>query len=141
MPSTVFGLTVVTRRCTSGHAHVQGFGGPACARMLTTWFASKERGTYWGLWNIAHNLGGFLAPIVAGTAAGMFGWRYGMFVPGIAGFAMGLYVLFATSDSPEKEGYQPVEIIKKAPAKKGEEEQGAHTPCALHGSACCCKPC
>jgi MFS family permease len=53
--------------------------------MLTTWFASKERGTYWGLWNIAHNLGGFLAPIVAGTAAGMLGWRWGMWVPGIAG--------------------------------------------------------
>ena len=56
---------------------VQGFGGPCCARILTTWFATKERGTYWGMWNIAHNLGGFLAPIVAGTAARMYGWKYG----------------------------------------------------------------
>ncbi len=29
------------------------------------------------MWNIAHNLGGFLAPIVAGTAARMYGWKYG----------------------------------------------------------------
>ena len=58
-------------------ARVQGFGGPCCARILTTWFATKERGTYWGMWNIAHNLGGFLAPIVAGTAARMYGWKYG----------------------------------------------------------------
>ena len=96
--------------------------------MLTTWFASKERGTYWGLWNIAHNLGGFLAPIVAGTAAGMFGWRYGLFVPGIAGFAMGLYALFATGDSPEKEGYAPVEVIEK---KKKETDDGSEAGAPL----------
>lgn len=29
------------------------------------------------MWNIAHNLGGFLAPIVAGTAAKMYGWKWG----------------------------------------------------------------
>ena len=95
--------------------------------MLTTWFASKERGTYWGLWNIAHNLGGFIAPIVAGTAAGMLGWRWGMWVPGIAGIAMGFYAFFATSDSPEKEGYEPVEVIKEKPKKKdAEKEEGVH---------------
>ena len=101
--------------------------------MLTTWFASKERGTYWGLWNIAHNLGGFLAPIVAGTAAGMLGWRWGMFVPGIAGLAMGCYTLFATSDSPEKEGYEPVEVIKEKPKDEveGQPDQGAM------GHGCC----
>ena len=87
--------------------------------MLTTWFASKERGTYWGLWNIAHNFGGFLAPIIAGTAAGALGWRWGMYVPGIMGIAMGLYVLFATSDSPEKAGFPPVEVIKEVKKADG----------------------
>lgn len=91
---------------------VQGFGGPACARMLTTWFASKERGTYWGLWNIAHNLGGFLAPIIAGLAAREFGWRWGMWVPGAMGILMGMYVLISTADSPESQGYPPVEVIE-----------------------------
>ena len=37
---------------------LQGVGGPCCARILTSWFATEERGTYWGMWNIAHNLGG-----------------------------------------------------------------------------------
>ena len=37
---------------------LQGFGAPSCAKILTWWFATKERGTYWGMWNIAHNLGG-----------------------------------------------------------------------------------
>ena len=26
----------------------QGVGAPCCARILTSWFAAKERGTYWG---------------------------------------------------------------------------------------------
>lgn len=56
---------------------MQGFGGPCCARILTSWFATKERGTYWGMWNIAHNLGGFGAPLLAGTAARLYGWKWG----------------------------------------------------------------
>lgn len=57
--------------------YLQGFGGPCCARILTSWFATKERGTYWGMWNIAHNLGGFSAPILAGSAARSYGWKWG----------------------------------------------------------------
>jgi sugar phosphate permease len=56
---------------------LQGLGAPGCARILTSWFAAKERGTYWGMWNIAHNMGGFLAPLLAGTAAKMYGWQWG----------------------------------------------------------------
>lgn len=59
------------------HGCLQGFGGPCCARILTSWFATKERGTYWGMWNIAHNLGGFSAPILAGSAARSYGWKWG----------------------------------------------------------------
>ena len=68
---------------------LQGVGAPGCARILTSWFAAKERGTYWGMWNIAHNLGGFAAPVLAGTCAKLYGWRWGMFAPGVAGFVMG----------------------------------------------------
>lgn len=30
------------------------------------------------MWNIAHNLGGFTAPILAGTAARSLGWKWGV---------------------------------------------------------------
>jgi sugar phosphate permease len=63
-------------------------GGPCCARILTTWFASKERGTYWGMWNIAHNLGGFAAPLVAGGFAKAMGWQWGMWAPGLIGLVV-----------------------------------------------------
>lgn len=93
---------------------LQGVGAPCCARILTSWFAAKERGTYWGMWNIAHNMGGFLAPILAGTAAKLYGWQWGMFAPGIVGVVMGLLILAAVRDSPEAIGYPPVEARKEA---------------------------
>jgi len=88
---------------------LQGVGGPCCARILTTWFASKERGTYWGMWNIAHNLGGFAAPLVAGGFAKSMGWKWGMWAPGIIGLVVGCLVLFTCRDKPEDLGFPPVE--------------------------------
>lgn len=98
---------------------LQGLGGPCCARILTSWFATKERGTYWGMWNIAHNLGGFAAPIFAGSIANIYGWRWGMWAPGIAGFVMGALILLAVKDSPESAGFPPVERVEQAAKVEG----------------------
>lgn len=99
---------------------LQGVGGPCCARILTTWFASKERGTYWGMWNIAHNLGGFAAPLVAGGFAKSMGWKWGMWAPGIIGLVVGCFVLFACKDKPEDLGFPPVEPAAEKPKAAGE---------------------
>ena len=53
----------------------QGLGAPACARLLTSWYPDKLRGTFWGFWTASNNVGGFAAPILAGTAARHYGWR------------------------------------------------------------------
>ena len=88
---------------------LQGFGAPSCAKILTSWFASKERGTYWGMWNIAHNLGGFAAPLVAGTAARNGGWSWGLWAPGLTGVCASSLLLLNIRDSPEKCGFPPAE--------------------------------
>lgn len=93
---------------------LQGVGAPCCARILTAWYAAKERGTYWGMWNIAHNMGGFAAPILAGTACKLWGWRWGMYAPGIVGLAMAGLILVGVRDSPEGTGFLPVEAKKEA---------------------------
>jgi sugar phosphate permease len=43
--------------CCCCRSAMQGVSGPCCVRILTTWSASKGRGTYcyWGTGNIAHN--------------------------------------------------------------------------------------
>ena len=88
---------------------LQGFGAPSCAKILTSWFAAKERGTYWGMWNIAHNLGGFAAPILAGTAARMFGWNWGLWAPGLIALVFGTTIVLTLKDSPEERGFEAVE--------------------------------
>ena len=83
---------------------VQGWGGPACAKLLTSWFATGERGSYWGLWNISHNFGAFLAPLLAGTAALRFGWRYGVWAPALVAAAAAALAVVVVRDSPEDLG-------------------------------------
>ena len=105
---------------------LQGVGGPCCARILTTWFAGKERGTYWGMWNIAHNLGGFAAPLIAGGFAKAMGWKWGMWAPGLIGLAVGALVLIGCKDKPEDLGFSPVEPSTPKPTeKKAEAKVGA----------------
>ncbi|GMH43125.1 hypothetical protein BSKO_11047 [Bryopsis sp. KO-2023] len=100
---------------------LQGIGAPACSRLLTNWFKSKERGTWWGLWTASNNVGGFSAPLLVGTACAMKGWRWGLFAPGAVATIMGIIGIFAMRDSPEAAGYPPVEATKK-PKKVVEDD-------------------
>ena len=83
---------------------LQGWGGPACAKLISAWYAGGERGTYWGLWNISHNFGAFLAPLLAGTAAVHLGWRAGVWAPAAVALVISALVALAVRDSPEKMG-------------------------------------
>eukprot|EP00878_Enallax_costatus_P019444 GHUV01020515.1.p1 GENE.GHUV01020515.1~~GHUV01020515.1.p1 ORF type:complete len:354 (+),score=105.03 GHUV01020515.1:441-1502(+) len=105
---------------------LQGVGAPACANILTRWFAAKERGTYWGMWNIAHNLGGFLAPVIVGGCAKAFGWRWGMWAPGLIGCVIGLLILAAVRDKPTDLGFPPVDApaAAAAPAQDAKPKSG-----------------
>jgi OPA family sugar phosphate sensor protein UhpC-like MFS transporter len=84
------------------------------------------------MWNIAHNLGGFLAPIIVGGCAKSFGWRWGMWVPGAIGLSVALFVLGAVRDRPTDLGYAPVDSgaapTKKAPAAKDAPVAAGTTP-------------
>lgn len=108
---------------------LQGVGAPCCARILTSWYATKERGTYWGMWNVAHNMGGFAAPVLVGAAAKRWGWRAGMLAPGVVGIGMAAMLLLLIRDTPEKAGFLPVEAPKEAPKKAaGEAGEAAAAP-------------
>jgi len=89
----------------------QGLGAPACAKILTNWYSPKDRGTWWGVWNVGHNLGGFAIPFIAGGCARSFGWRAGMAVPGVIGIVAGLLVLVVVTDSPKRKGLPTPEEI------------------------------
>eukprot|EP00741_Cyanophora_paradoxa_P006848 tig00001056_g6623.t1 len=103
---------------------ISAFGGPSCAKLLTVWFSQNERGTWWGLWNCSHNLGGFLVAIVAGFAAQSFGWRAGMIVPGLIGIATGLAFLWAVKDDPSEVGLPPIDVFRQDFAVKPKAADG-----------------
>jgi len=96
---------------------LQGLGAPACARTLTAWYPESMRGTFWGFWTASNNVGGFAAPILAGTAARAFGWRAGMWAPAAVAAGVSIFVALFMKESPEAAGYPPVSepVPKLAP--------------------------
>jgi MFS transporter, OPA family, sugar phosphate sensor protein UhpC len=97
---------------------LQGLGAPACARTLTSWYPESLRGTFWGFWTASNNVGGFAAPILAGTAARAAGWRAGMFAPAAVAAAVSILVALFMKESPEAAGYPPVTEPGKPAAVK-----------------------
>jgi len=100
----------------------QGCGATPCNKMLVNWFPARNRGRWWSGWNASHNLGGFIVPLLAGGMAATFGWRYGMFAPGIIALVVGFVCLCFMRDSPEKLGLPSAEDynIRETSAGKGD---------------------
>lgn len=102
----------------------QGWGWPPCAKFLIHWYSQKERGTWWGMWNSSHNVGGAVIPIVVGLCAQFLGWRYGMYIPGIMCIAVGFFLLWCLRDTPQALGLPPIEKYKNDyPEVKHAEEK------------------
>ncbi len=92
----------------------QSTGGPSSYSTITKWTPRNKRGSYLGLWNMSHNVGGAGA---AGVA--LFGANYlfdghviGMFVfPSIIAIIVGFFGMRFGSDSPEAYGLGKVEEL------------------------------
>ena len=90
----------------------QGWGWPPCAKLLTHWYSQKERGTWWGIWNSSHNVGGAVIPLLVGLMAQLFGWRYGMYFPGVLCIGVGFFLFFCLRDTPASLGLPQIEKYK-----------------------------
>ncbi|MBI2743851.1 MAG: MFS transporter [Chlamydiales bacterium] len=102
----------------------QGWGWPPCARLLTHWYSQKERGSWWGVWNSSHSVGGALIPLLAAGCAEYYGWRYAMYVPGVLCIAVGLFVINRLRDTPQSLGLPPIEKFRDDyPSAKHEQEK------------------
>lgn len=97
------------------NACFQGWGWPACTKQLTQWFSRSERGRWWSIFSTSHNVGGFLIAYLASYSAQWFGWRYGMWVPGILCVVAGIWLLNRLRDVPQSLGLPDVERYKREP--------------------------
>lgn len=100
-----FSLFAVLWGC---NAFFQGWGWPPCSTLLTHWYSRSERGSWWSLWNTAHNFGGALIPIIVGFFAVHYGWRYGMWIPGIVAIFVGGLLCWRLRDKPSTMGLPSV---------------------------------
>ena len=91
----------------------QGFGWPPCARLLTHWYSQSERGTWWSFWNISHNLGASLIAIIVSLAVQYYGWRYGMYIPGVICILGGLLTFNRLRDTPQSLGLPAIEVYRQ----------------------------
>ena len=58
----------------------QGMGFPPCARSLTHWFAPRERGTKFAIWNTSHSIGASLI-LILNSFLVVYSWRLCFYVP------------------------------------------------------------
>lgn len=90
------------------NAWFQGWGWPACSKLLISWYSRSERGLWWACWNTAHNVGGALIPLLVGFLTLHYGWRYSFFVPGIIAIVVGLLLCWHLRDKPISMGLPSV---------------------------------
>lgn len=100
----------------------QGFGWPPCARLLTHWYSHSERGSWWSTWNVSHNVGAFFSPLIVGFCLYYFGWREGMYVPGVVCILGGLYLINRLRDTPQSLGLPPIEKFRNDYSGMSEQE-------------------
>lgn len=88
---------------------VQGMGWPPCARLLTHWYSSNERGTKWAIWNTAHQVGGGLILVLGGFLTQYYGWRSSFYVPAAIAVVCSIFLINRLRDTPESLGLPSIE--------------------------------
>jgi len=89
---------------------VQGMGWPACGRVVVHWYSIKERGTAMSIWNLAHNVGGFLVGPLTILGVELFmDWQARLYFPGLVAIVVALISILLVRDTPQSCGLPPIE--------------------------------
>jgi len=88
----------------------QTFGAAPCIVALNQWFSNKQRGTLYGVWFSAHNIGTGLTYIITAYIVSAFGWQMGFFVPGVLGISASIFLYLFMHDRPQVYGLPPASV-------------------------------
>ena len=104
---------------------IQGMGWPPCGRSIGHWFSLRERGSVFAIWNVAHNIGGGVAGILAANAASHYGWSAAFYFPGVIALMGSVYLFWRLRDTPQSVGLPRIEEYKHD-YPNDDEEHGIH---------------
>ncbi|NOQ92758.1 MAG: glycerol-3-phosphate transporter [Flavobacteriaceae bacterium] len=91
----------------------QGMGWPPSGRTMVYWFSIKERGTKMSIWNVAHNIGGALMPLLAILGVELFNdWHAKFYFPGMVALIVAIIIFILLRDRPKSEGLPSIEAWK-----------------------------
>ena len=90
----------------------QSMGATPCAVVITRWFSSKERGTYYGFWSTSHNLGETMTFIFTSLIISFAGWRVGFGAAAVIGIIASILIWKFLYESPEVMGLPPIVVYK-----------------------------
>ncbi len=109
----------------------QGMGWPPSGRTMVYWFSLKERGTKMAVWNVAHNVGASVMPLLAILGVELFAdWHATFYFPGMVAIGVAIIIFFLLKDRPRSVGLPTIENwTKDYPSDykvktKEEEEKG-----------------
>lgn len=100
----------------------QTFGAAPSVVALNQWFSHKERGTLYGIWFSAHNIGTGLTYVITAVIVVHYGWRMGLLAPGVLCLVASGFLYHFMFDRPQTYGLPPVAVYSG--------EQSAAAPAA-----------
>lgn len=100
----------------------QTFGAAPCIVSLNQWFSNKERGTLYGIWFSAHNIGTALAYITSAYIAVWYGWRWSFWAPGMLCLVAAMLLYKFMFDRPEVYGLPSIAVYSGEMTREQEAE-------------------
>ena len=82
----------------------QSIGSAPSVVSICQWFSNRERGTRYGIWAGAHNLGEGMTFIVTAVIVEALGWRWGFWGPGFMCIIIAIFMFSFLSDRPQTYG-------------------------------------
>jgi OPA family sugar phosphate sensor protein UhpC-like MFS transporter len=91
----------------------QSIGSAPSVVSLCQWFSNSERGTRYGIWAGAHNIGEGLTFLATSYLIATLGWRWGFWGPGLLCIIAALVMFRLLADRPQTYGLPPVWDYKR----------------------------
>ena len=96
----------------------QGMGWPPSGRVVVHWFSTNERGSKMAIWNLAHNVGGAGAGLLAAASISAFGqWQAAFWAPSIVCVVLAVVAFLLIRDNPPSQGLPPIAEYRNNPDK------------------------